>query len=232
MGLLDSIRKLVHSADETAFTVPEGACPLSIEISDERIAKKIAGDAMLSISSKPIRMRDTKTGKAISSEDLPGYPVSYEGKAFGMVPEDLLAPLLSRFGSVAVSAKQEEDGLVALLPSNAWFEAAAAGILDLPSDVQVIRAYFSDKEWNGIGPGIQAFDPLRVELIGGAHDAAGGQLMNFYTGTDALVASLPNKSYSFQKLRRKYPDHILGATAEELAEDYRGSRHRINVFVS
>ncbi len=232
MGLLDSIRKLVQGTDETAFTVPEGTSPLPIEISDERIAKRIAGSATLAISQKPMRMKDTKTGKTISSEELPGFPVSYEGKAFGLVPTDQLAPLLSRFGSVAVSARREEGGLVALLPDAAWFEAAAAGILDLPSDVQVIHAYFSDKEWNGIGPGIQAFDPLDVELIGGAHDAAGGQLMNFYTGTGVLVASLPNKSYSFQKLRRKYPDHILGATAEELAEDYRGSRHRINVFVS
>ena len=232
MGLLDSIRKLVQGADETAFTVPEGTTALPIEISDERTAKKIAGSATLAISQKPMRMKDTKTGKTISSEELHGFPVSYEGRAFGTVPEGQLAALLSRFGSVAVSARREEGGLVALLPSAAWFEAAAAGILDLPSDVQVLRAYFSDKEWNGIGHGIQAFDPLDVELIGGAHDAAGGQLMNFYTGQGVLVASLPNKSYSFQKLRRKYPDHILGATAEELAEDYRGSRHRINVFVS
>ena len=55
--------------------------------------------------------------------------------------------------------------------------------------------------------------------------------MNFYAG-DHLVATLPNKSYSFQKIRRKYPDHLLAATAEELKEDHRGSRYCINVFVS
>lgn len=232
MGLLDSIKKLVKGSDEPAFAVPEGACACPIQIVDERTAKRIADSAVLSVSTRPVRMKDTASGSTVESGSFQGFPVSFEGKPFAIMPTEPISALLTRFDRAEVTAKRQDGALLALLPDGPWFEAASAGILDLPSDVEVIRAYFSDKEWHGMGPGIHPLEPLRIELVGGVHDAAGGQLMNFYAGEGQLVGTLPNKSYSFQKLRRRYPDHILAATAEELAQDHRGSSHCINVFVS
>lgn len=232
MGLLDRIRRLAKGSEEPAFAVPEGASACPIQIVDERIAKRTPDNAILSVSSRPVRMKDTASGGTVESGSFQDFPVSYEGKPFAIIPADPISALLTRFSRVDVAAQRQDGALLALLPDGPWFEAASAGILDLPSDVEVIRAYFSDKEWHGMGPGIHALEPLHVELVGGVHDAAGGQLMNFYAGEGHLVGTLPNKSYSFQKLRRRYPDHILAATAEELAPDHRGSRHCINVFVS
>lgn len=231
MGILASIKKLVHGPEEEPFAVPEGPSAIKIQIVDGRCAAKIAGTTRISVSTKPQRMKDTKNGTTTDSGEFQGFPAALGKTAFAIVPTEPVACLLTREPSVSVVCERREDGLYIHMPDAAWFEAASAGIEDLPADVDVIRAYIADKDWQGLGGGTKALEPFDIEIIGGAHDAAGGQLMNFYAG-DRLVATLPNKSYSFQKIRRKYPDHVLAATAEELEQDHRGSRYCINVFVS
>lgn len=231
MGILASIKKLFHGPEEEPFAVPEGPCALRIQVIDEKCAAKIAGRTTLLVSTKPQRMKDTKKGTTTDSDEFQGFPARLGKCAFAIVPTEPVATLLTRESSISVVCERRDDGLYILVPGNPWFEAASAGIESLPADVDVIRAYIADKDWQGLGGGTKPIEPFDVEIVGGAHDAAGGQLMNFYAG-DHLVATLPNKSYSFQKIRRKYPDRLLAATAEELEEGHRGSRYCINVFVS
>lgn len=231
MGILASIKKLVHGSEEEPFAVPEGPSAIKIQPVDERGSAKIAGKTRIVVSTKPQRMKDTANGTTTDSSEFQGFPASIGKCAFAIVPTEPVACLLTREPRISVACERRADGLYILVPDTAWFEAASAGITDLPADVEVIRAYIADKDWQGLDGGTKPIGPLDIQIVGGAHDAAGGQLMNFYAG-DRLVATLPNKSYSFQKIRRKHPDHILAATAEELEQDHRGSRYCVNVFVS